>query len=59
LPYQAIAKYERGAVEPGWPTVLKLAEALQVTPDAFLEPPAEEVSEQDPEKPGPKRRGER
>jgi transcriptional regulator with XRE-family HTH domain len=55
MPYQAIAKYERGAVEPGWPTVLRLAEALGVTPDAFL---AGEVSDDqdEPAPPPPRRR---
>jgi transcriptional regulator with XRE-family HTH domain len=58
LPYQAIAKYERGAVEPGWPTVLKLADALGVTPDTFLDHPAVEVSDQggEEEPPRPRRR---
>ena len=36
MAYQAIARLERGATEPTWPTVLKLADALGVTPDAFL-----------------------
>jgi transcriptional regulator with XRE-family HTH domain len=35
--YQAIARYERGDREPGWSTVIKLAHALGVTPDAFLQ----------------------
>src|SRR6516165_10545070 len=57
MPYQAIAKYERGAVEPGWPTVLKLADALGVTPDSFLDNPAGGVSDEPPEpEPPPARR---
>lgn len=32
----AISKYERDVTEPSWSMVLKLAEALGVTPDAFL-----------------------
>jgi transcriptional regulator with XRE-family HTH domain len=36
MAYQAIARIERGAHEPTWRTVLKLAEALGVTPDAFV-----------------------
>jgi transcriptional regulator with XRE-family HTH domain len=35
MAYQAIARYERGAVEPTWPAVVKIAEALGVTADAF------------------------
>lgn len=31
-----IARLESGTVEPTWPKVLKLAEALGVTPDAFM-----------------------
>lgn len=31
-----IAKLEQGVTEPYWPTVLKLADVLGVTPDAFL-----------------------
>lgn len=58
IAYQTIAKYERAENEPTWPTVLKLAEALGVTTDAFR--PDEEVSDQaEPEKPAPKRRGQR
>jgi transcriptional regulator with XRE-family HTH domain len=38
-PYQNIARLERGEVEPTWPTVLILAAALGVTPDAFTDPP--------------------
>lgn len=33
----AIARLERGEREPTWPTVLKLAESLGVTPDAFTD----------------------
>lgn len=33
-----IARLEAGGREPGWQTVRKLAAALGVTPDAFLEP---------------------
>ena len=33
---QNIARLESGGRTPGWDTVLKLAEALGVTPDAFL-----------------------
>jgi transcriptional regulator with XRE-family HTH domain len=36
MPYQAIAKYERGAVEPTWDTVKKLAKALKIKTDDFL-----------------------
>lgn len=36
MAYQAIARIERGENEPSWPTVLKLARALGVTPDAFV-----------------------
>ena len=35
MPYQSIAKYERGAVEPTWPNVKILAGALGVNTDAF------------------------
>jgi transcriptional regulator with XRE-family HTH domain len=35
MPYQSIAKYERGAVEPTWPNVVKLAKALGVEPNDF------------------------
>ena len=45
--YQAVAKIERGAVEPTWPTVLQLAEALGVTPDAFLGDDAAEGDDDD------------
>ena len=41
--YQAVAKIERGVVEPTWPTVLQLAEALGVTPDSFLGDDADDV----------------
>ena len=34
-----LARLERGEREPTWPTVLKLAESLSVTPDAFTEKP--------------------
>ncbi len=33
----AIARYEAGGALPSWATVVRLAEALGVTPDAFLE----------------------
>lgn len=35
LQYQSIARYERGAVEPTWPIVLKLANALGVELNDF------------------------
>lgn len=35
IQFQSIARYERGAVEPNWPTVLKFAAALGVTPNDF------------------------
>jgi transcriptional regulator with XRE-family HTH domain len=34
--YQYVARLERAESEPGWAMVLKLAEALGVTPDAFV-----------------------
>lgn len=34
--YQDIAKFERSVSEPLWTSVLRLAKALDVTPDAFL-----------------------
>lgn len=40
MPYQAVAKYEREATEPSWSAVLRLAAALNVTPDAFLVGPS-------------------
>jgi transcriptional regulator with XRE-family HTH domain len=36
-----IADLEQGRRKPSWETVLALAKALGVTPDAFLKPPAE------------------
>lgn len=33
----AVARLERSEREPGWGTVLKLAKALGVTPDAFTD----------------------
>ncbi len=33
----AVARLEAGEREPGWPTVLKLAEALGVEPNDFVE----------------------
>lgn len=33
--YQAVAKYERGAAEPTWPIVLRLADALEVGVEQF------------------------
>lgn len=45
---QAVAKYESGLAEPTWPVVLRLATALGVTPDAFLQaPPPPDESPQD------------
>lgn len=38
IPYQNIARLERSEREPVWGTVLKLAKALEVTPDAFTDP---------------------
>ena len=35
--YQNIARYERGAVEPNWPTVLDLAAALGVGVEQFAD----------------------
>jgi transcriptional regulator with XRE-family HTH domain len=39
LHLQTVAKVEYGTREPNWLTVLALAEALGVTPDAFLVKP--------------------
>jgi transcriptional regulator with XRE-family HTH domain len=36
MTYQAIARLERAENEPNWPTVLKLAKALGVEPNDFL-----------------------
>jgi transcriptional regulator with XRE-family HTH domain len=38
LPH-VVARLELGQREPGWQTVLKLAAALGVGPEAFVEPP--------------------
>lgn len=37
MSYQNIARLERGEREPTWPVVLRLAKALGVSPDAFLD----------------------
>jgi transcriptional regulator with XRE-family HTH domain len=37
IAYQTIAKYERQAMEPNWPTVLDLARALGVSVAEFAE----------------------
>jgi transcriptional regulator with XRE-family HTH domain len=50
--HHAIARLERGERTPGWDTVLKLAEALGVTPNDFLGEP----DEPEPEPPPPRRR---
>jgi transcriptional regulator with XRE-family HTH domain len=54
MPYQNIARIERGERTPNWDTVVRIAEALEVTPDAFL---AEEevVPEPAPKKGGKKK----
>ena len=36
--YQAVARYERGAAEPTWPVVLRLAKALGVELNDFASP---------------------
>jgi transcriptional regulator with XRE-family HTH domain len=36
----AVARWESGRREPGWSSVLALADALGVTPDAFTQEPA-------------------
>lgn len=43
LHLRAITKLENGVNEPGWATVIALARALEITPDAFLltAPPVE------------------
>lgn len=38
MPQTVIARYERGDMEPAWPTVLRFAKALNVTPNDFTEP---------------------
>jgi len=51
---ETLSRLERGANEPPWPLVLRLARALEVTPDAFL--PAEPVEVKPPPvKPATKR----
>src|SRR5262245_18276017 len=50
--YQMVAKYERGENEPNWSTVVRLAEALSVEPNAFL---AEDDDLPGGEKPGKKK----
>jgi len=44
----AIARLEAGKRTPAWDTVLLLAEALGVTPDAFLEDPEEKPTKKKP-----------
>ncbi len=36
MTYQTIARLERGGRTPSWDTVIRLAKALDVTPDEFL-----------------------
>lgn len=61
--YQDVARLERSDREPVWSTVLRLATALEVTPDAFLSDPAAEAEDAPPvEEPGagesaPRKRG--
>ena len=43
MKHQNIVRFESGGREPNWQTVLRLAAALGVTPDAFL--PLDELSE--------------
>ena len=54
--FQDVARLERSDREPVWSTVLRLAAALEVTPDAFL---ADQAAEPVPpaEEPAPKKRG--
>lgn len=54
--YQAIAKYERGATEPTWPVVLRLAAALGVSTDAFKATPGGAAGEPPPPRPAGKRK---
>lgn len=55
MAYQAIARIERGDVDnPTWKTVQKLAEALGVKPNDFIEESADKPA--DPTPPAPKRR---
>lgn len=54
--YQAVAKYERGTTEPTWPVVLRLAEALGVTPDAFLVGPSPTTDPDPADRPRGKRK---
>ncbi len=58
LEANALARIERAEREPGWGTVLKLAGALGVTPDAFLsdDTHTEESPSPDPP-PAPKKPG--
>lgn len=62
LSRQAISHIEAGNREPGWNTVLKLAQALGVNVLAFTDEPPEGVADQGDDEPGedeppaPKRR---
>lgn len=56
MPYQNIARYETGTVEPTWPYVVALAEALGVSTEAFKSEDITDAPSDEPADPPPPRR---